>query len=235
MAQLTLLMAALLLLVESQASDVADRSTLQGFLSKSKFITPSLNRVKHGNGAEALSTKDVNPPTIADSSNPITLSAIGIGLLSLATLLGVRLQRGLQPATIIASSGGLGPLMPVNTASALGDNVMEMQLPAVPETRPAQQGQSNRVGWGQVSPQDSCPLPRVALNSIKINTRQGESVDSVIMRLRREVNKSGHLRTLRHKRFHEDAREKKKRKVAEARRKLKFMRQRKRRSMQQGP
>jgi len=208
-----------------------------------KFITPSLNRVKHGNGAEALSTKDVNPPTIADrqemqavqklatngSSNPITLSAIGIGLLSLATMLGVRLQRGLQPATIIASSGGLGPLMPMNTASALGDNVMEMQLPAV------QQVQSNRVGWGQLSPQDSCPLPRVALNSIKINTRQGESVDSVIMRLRREVNKSGHLRTLRHKRFHEDAREKKKRKVAEARRKLKFMRQRKRRSMQQGP
>jgi len=228
MAQLPVLMAALLLLVESQASDVADRSTFQGFLSKSKFITPSLNRVKHGNGAEALSTKDVNPPTIADSSNPITLSAIGIGLLSLATLLGVRLQRGLQPATIIASSGGLGPLMPMNTASALGDNVMEMQLPAV-------QVQSNRVGWGQLSHQDSCPLPRVALNSIKINTRQGESVDSVIMRLRREVNKSGHLRTLRHKRFHEDAREKKKRKVAEARRKLKFMRQRKRRSMQQGP
>jgi len=229
MAQLPVLMAALLLLVESQASDVADRSTLQGFLSKSKFITPSLNRVKHGNGAEALSTKDVNPPTIADSSNPITLSAIGIGLLSLATLLGARLQRGLQPATIIASSGGLAPLMPMNTASALGDNIMEMQLPAV------QQVQSNRVGWGQLSPQDSCSLPRVALNSIKINTRQGESVDSVIMRLRREVNKSGHLRTLRHKRFHEDAREKKKRKVAEARRKLKFMRQRKRRSMQQGP
>ena len=73
------------------------------------------------------------------------------------------------------------------------------------------------------------------LNSIKINTRSGESVDSVIMRLRREVNKSGHLRTLRHKRFHEDAREKKKRKVAEARRKMKFMRQRKRRSQQQGP
>merc|ERR1719482_2261347 len=110
----------------------------------------------------------------------------------------------MQPATIIASSGGLGPLVPMNTASALGDNVMEMQLPAV------QQVKSNRVGWGQLSSQDSCPLPRVALNSIKINTRQGESVDSVIMRLRREVNKSGHLRTLRHKRFHEDAREKKK-------------------------
>ena len=72
MTQLILLMAGLLFLVESQASDVADRSTLQGFLSKytpagsdvprssmseyQKFITPNLNRVRHGNGAEALSS-----------------------------------------------------------------------------------------------------------------------------------------------------------------------------------
>merc|ERR1719506_3512587 len=120
-----------------------------------KVFTQNLNRVKHGNGAEALSsrnnlaepgpnigfspftivddkpvshpttqvqdsmdftaareepsmsTKEFNPPTIADreamqavqklvtndSSKPITLSAIGIGLISLATMLGVRLQR----------------------------------------------------------------------------------------------------------------------------------------------
>ena len=46
MAQLTVLMAGLLFLVESQASDVADRSTLPGFLSKyDKFVTPNLNRV----------------------------------------------------------------------------------------------------------------------------------------------------------------------------------------------
>ena len=92
MAQLTVLMAGLLFLVESQASDVADRSTLQGFLSKympsgsdaprssmsdyDKFITPNLNRVKHGNGAEALSNRNniaepgpnmgVSPFTIVD-------------------------------------------------------------------------------------------------------------------------------------------------------------------------
>ena len=71
------------------------------------------------------------------------------------------------------------------------------------------------------------PASTTALNSIKITVRSGESVDSVIMRLRREVNKSGHLRTLRNKRYHEDAREKKKRKLAEARRKMKFARQRK--------
>ena len=92
------------------------------------------------------------------------------------------------------------------------------------------------------------------MESIKITVRNGESVDSVIMRLRREVNKSGHLRTLRNKRYHEDAREKKKRKVrllgpphprprgaprdprapaqiAESRRKMKFARQRKRRAV----
>jgi len=92
------------------------------------------------------------------------------------------------------------------------------------------------AGAAALRPAQRPAVPRAApLHSIKINSRSGESVDSVIMRLRREVNKSGHLRTLRHKRFHEDAREKKKRKVAEARRKIKFMRQRKRRSMNQGP
>jgi hypothetical protein len=99
-----------------------------------------------------------------DSSSPITLSAIGIGLLSLATMLGVRLQRGLQPVAIRASSGGLGPLMPMNTASALGDNVMEMKYQdpkinynaAVLATRSAHKVKSNRVGWGQLPSQNSC-------------------------------------------------------------------------------
>merc|ERR1719172_425106 len=100
-----------------------------------------------------MSAKDFNLPTIAENdkkqavqrlvtnniSSSISLSAIGIGLLSLVTMLGVRLRRGLQPATVLASSGGLGPLMPINTASALGDNVMEMQSQE-PNT-------TNRVGW----------------------------------------------------------------------------------------
>jgi GTP-binding protein len=161
-------MAGLLFLVESQASDVADRSALQGFLSKDipagfdapssmsdydKFITPSM-----GVGPFRIvddKTKDVNPPTIADrelinySINPITLSAIGIGLLSLVTLLGVRLRRGLQPVTVLANSSGSGPLMPMNTASALGDNVMEMKT--------QDKVNNSRVGWGQLSSQNSHP------------------------------------------------------------------------------
>ena len=90
MAQLTVLRVGLLFLVESQASDVADRSTLQGFLSKympsgfhvprssmsdvDKFITPNLNRVKHGNGAEALSNRnDLAEPVPNLGVSPFTI------------------------------------------------------------------------------------------------------------------------------------------------------------------
>jgi magnesium-protoporphyrin O-methyltransferase len=139
-----------------------------------KFVAPSLNRVDVG-GAGALSSHsfpaEPDPNTgvstftsrkekqavqkllANDSSNPITLSAIGIGLLSLATMLGVRLQRGLQPATVLASSGGLGPVMPMNTASALGDNAMEMKTQV-----PMHNSNPSRVGWGQLSSQNSHPL-----------------------------------------------------------------------------
>merc|ERR1719331_3278816 len=124
-----------------------------------------------------ISTKNFNPPTIADreekqalqklvtndSSKPITLAAICIGLLSLAAMLGIRLQRRFQPATVLASSDGLGPLMPMNTASALGDNVMEMKSQdpnmnysaAALESRPALKVKTDRVGWGQLSSQNS--------------------------------------------------------------------------------
>ncbi|KAJ8598808.1 hypothetical protein CTAYLR_008642 [Chrysophaeum taylorii] len=72
--------------------------------------------------------------------------------------------------------------------------------------------------------------------TIKISLRPNESVDSAIMRLRREVNKSGHLRVLKvisrlaqlissqTKRFFENPREKKKRKLVESRMKMKFAR-----------
>merc|ERR1719231_1052113 len=78
----------------------------------------------------------------------------------------------------------------------------------------------------------SAPVRAAPLSSIKINVRSGESVDSVIMRLRREVNKSGHLRTLRHKRYFEDPREKKKRKSRELQLKRKFENAKQRRQRQ---
>jgi ribosomal protein S21 len=42
--------------------------------------------------------------------------------------------------------------------------------------------------------------------NVKLVVKEGEAIDTVIMRFRREVNKSGHLRTLRNRRYFEDAR-----------------------------
>jgi hypothetical protein len=153
MAQVVVLMAALLLIAESQAGDLADRSTRQGFLSKSdydKFITPNLNRVKHGNelGASPFTVVDDKPVLQSSAqaqekqaADPISLSIFGIGLVSFVTMLGLTLRRALQPATI-----------PANTVSALGGQVMEMKF---------QDSNGNvnsgRVGWGQLSSQSARP------------------------------------------------------------------------------
>jgi hypothetical protein len=90
-----------------------------------------------------------------DSIKPITLSAIGIGLLSLATLLGVRMSRGLQQTAVVASSG---VDMPSNTASALGDGIMEMKSQGAAAFNSSQQKSSQMVGGGQMSSQNSPPL-----------------------------------------------------------------------------
>jgi len=169
MAQLAMLAAGLLLFAESQASDVADSSTLQGFLSNpmpsgyDKFITPQFNSVKNRNGPDALfnyknpaagaepsiGTKDFDLPKIADreekkavqklaateSNGHLGLHAMFASLLWLGVMLGVRTQ---------GRSAGM------NTASALGDNVLEM--------RSSQHGDSSSVGWGQRSSQHSEPL-----------------------------------------------------------------------------
>merc|ERR1719335_1021905 len=128
------------------------QSSMRGY---EKFVTPTLQHVKHENGldtrGEASKIADreekqaVQKLLADDSMNTISLSAIGIGLLSLVTMLGVRLRRGLQTATILA--------MPLNTSSALGDNAMEMK------------SQDSNVkysaagaGWGQLSSQNSNPL-----------------------------------------------------------------------------
>merc|ERR1719389_254214 len=106
-----------------------------------KFITPNFNRVKHGNGPfTTVDDKPVPHPStqMQDSNNnisPISLTAIGIGMLSIVTMLVVRLRRGLQPAT------------------ALGDNLMEMK-----SQDSNVKMNSGRVGWGQLSSQSARPL-----------------------------------------------------------------------------
>merc|ERR1719327_2233950 len=75
-------------------------------------------------GHSLLSTKDANSPQIVDSNTtPISLYAIGAGLLSLATMLGLRIRRGLQPATALASSSAQGSqedMMEMGIGSLLG-------------------------------------------------------------------------------------------------------------------
>jgi len=223
MVQIVKLTAGLLLIAESQASDVADRSTHQGFLSKyvssgsdawqssmsdyDNFITPAFNRAKHGNGPDAISyhnnpvergsfaivdDKPVLHPTeqgqdsmasmpargetsisnMDFSNNPISVSAIGIGLLSLVTMLIVRLRRG-----------------SMNSHSALGDTVMEMKSQDA-------QVNSGRVGWGQQSHQQAPRLQRTALQATRdlyevLGVPRG-SDDRTIKRAFREAARKWH-------------------------------------------
>jgi len=124
---------------------VADRSTLQGFLSKympvgsdaskstmsdyDKFITPNLNHVKRGNELGTSNDKDFDLPNIEkpaaqklvanNSNNSISLSAIGIGLFSLATMLGARLWR-LGPNTSGEPEGPSATVVAKTAAKAAG-------------------------------------------------------------------------------------------------------------------
>ena len=61
----------------------------------------------------------------------------------------------------------------------------------------------------------------------------GEPIESALRRFKREVNKSGHLMELRHRRYFENSQERKKRKVKEGRLRKKFERMQRRRMQQQ--
>ena len=65
--------------------------------------------------------------------------------------------------------------------------------------------------------------------SVKIEVGEGEPVESAIRRFKREVNKSGHLMELRHRRYFENSQERKKRKVKEGRMRKRLERMQKRR------
>jgi len=147
MSQLVVFIAGLLLVAESQASDVADRSTLQGFLPKyDKFITPNFNSAKPQvqdlpKIADREAEQAVQKLPAIGSNDPVSLSIFGIGLVSFVTMLGLTLRRALQPATIPTNSGGLGLDMPM----------MEMK------SQDSHKMSSSRVGWGQLSSQNTSP------------------------------------------------------------------------------
>ena len=68
---------------------------------------------------------------------------------------------------------------------------------------------------------------------IKVVVGDGEPIESALRRFKREVNKSGHLMELRHRRHFENSQDRKKRKIKEARMRIKFERLQKRRMMKQ--
>ncbi|GMI04210.1 hypothetical protein TrRE_jg1818 [Triparma retinervis] len=77
-----------------------------------------------------------------------------------------------------------------------------------------------------VSFKSRAPSP---LNAVEVSVGEGEPVESAIRRFKREVNKSGHLMELRHRRHFENSQEKKKRKLVQARNRKRLERMNKRR------
>ena len=62
---------------------------------------------------------------------------------------------------------------------------------------------------------------------------EGEPIESALRRFKREVNKSGHLMDLRHKRSFENSQDRKKRKIVQARFRIRMERMNARRMKQQ--
>jgi hypothetical protein len=98
-----------------QANDTADSSRLQGFLSKAdaaealydyyKFITPNVAPVaQHTRAAQQTAGREEEKAATKQFANDSSmgLPAIGIGLVSLAAMLGFS-RRGLQPATDLSA------------------------------------------------------------------------------------------------------------------------------------
>merc|ERR1719331_2674236 len=102
-----------------------------GFLSK--YVTAATQRtptsnVKHGYGPDKEEEKAAEK-LLANGSNTPTLSAIGVGMFAPVTMLAFRIQRGLRPATMLASSS---------------DNIMEMK---------SQGSSMNGAAFGQSIPE----------------------------------------------------------------------------------
>eukprot|EP00980_Cylindrotheca_fusiformis_P031727 scaffold26871_cov147-Cylindrotheca_fusiformis.AAC.2 len=80
------------------------------------------------------------------------------------------------------------------------------------------------------APQQNVARPSTELNvNIKVSVGDGEPIESALRRFKREVNKSGHLMELRHRRYFENPQQKRKRKIKEARMRIKFERMQRRR------
>jgi hypothetical protein len=142
MAPFVALVASLLVAANSQGflSNGADASqTYHG--NYNKFITPSLQHVKHGNGPDALShhnnpaehgpatyedkkaeSRVVENVLAKDSNSHLGLSAIAIAVLTFASAFAVRMRRVFQPAAVMTTGGASDMLLP-----ASADNIVELE------------------------------------------------------------------------------------------------------------
>jgi peptide methionine sulfoxide reductase MsrA len=165
------LVAGLLMFAGAHASDVADRSMHQGFLSQymgsdvsktslddyNKFVTPRFNYIKHGGAHKTGGAKIVDKEEeramqkvlANDNSLPIGLSAIGVSLLTLAAMLGVRMRRGQQQATAFASRNGHESDMSIALAPAVARNSLELKT--------QESIVRDQVGWSQQSSENLRP------------------------------------------------------------------------------
>jgi len=162
MVRLVALLAGLLVLAE--ASEKAEHSNPRGFLDQyDKFVVP--NRAhparEESHVVKAVSNmgdksytivsdreaeKDVQKLlTDGNGNTDITLSAIGVGLLALAAMLGVRMRRGLQSSTEADMSVNMAPVMEMKSQGSDINGAAPLEMPHLgTET-------SRRVGWGQLA------------------------------------------------------------------------------------
>lgn len=82
-------------------------------------------------------------------------------------------------------------------------------------------------------PTSSKSSPTSLAVDIKVQVGEGEPIESALRRFKREVNKSGHLMDLRHKRYFENSQDRKKRKIVQARFRIRMERMNARRMKQQ--
>jgi hypothetical protein len=105
----------------------------QSWINSKDFDLPNIADKEGDKAVQKLLTND-------NSNMPITLSAIGVALLTLVTLIGVRVRRGLQPSSVLASSSILGSDMSINKTPGMSENNMEItsqgSAPAVVGRRP---------------------------------------------------------------------------------------------------
>jgi len=159
MAPLTPLMAGFFMFAGAHGSDVADRPMHQGFLSQymgsdtsktslddyNNFVTPQFNHMKHGPKiVDKEEQRAVQKVLATDNSMRIGMSAIGVSLLTLAAMLGVRMRRGQQQATAFASSGGHQSDISIALEPAAASNILELKT--------QESTVRSQVGWSQQSP-----------------------------------------------------------------------------------